>query len=131
MKWKCEICGLIVEGDEAPEVCKVCGAPKESFKDAAIVTEGEASMKQWLCLFCGYIYETNEMPKLCPECQAKEGAFVELDKSKNQLKEAGPMWKCTSCGYIHFGEEAPEECPACEALQTAFISKTAWWKKRV
>lgn len=31
-KFKCKVCGYIYEGDEAPEVCPVCGAPKSEFE---------------------------------------------------------------------------------------------------
>lgn len=31
MLWKCTVCGLIVEGDLAPEKCPKCGAPAEKF----------------------------------------------------------------------------------------------------
>ena len=30
-KWKCVVCGLIVEGPEPPEVCAVCGASRDQF----------------------------------------------------------------------------------------------------
>lgn len=30
-KWKCAGCGYIHDGDEAPESCLKCGAPKSSF----------------------------------------------------------------------------------------------------
>jgi len=29
--WKCGVCGYIHDGDEAPEKCPKCGAPKEKF----------------------------------------------------------------------------------------------------
>lgn len=29
--WKCEVCGYICEGEEAPDFCPKCGAPKEKF----------------------------------------------------------------------------------------------------
>lgn len=29
--WKCEVCGYICEGEEAPDKCPKCGAPKEKF----------------------------------------------------------------------------------------------------
>lgn len=29
--WKCSVCGYIHEGDQAPEACPKCGAPKEKF----------------------------------------------------------------------------------------------------
>ena len=31
MLWKCSVCGFMHEGDEAPDVCPKCGAPKEKF----------------------------------------------------------------------------------------------------
>lgn len=31
MLWKCSVCGMIVEGENAPEKCPKCGAPKEKF----------------------------------------------------------------------------------------------------
>lgn len=30
-KWVCQVCGYVYEGDEAPEKCPVCKAPKEKF----------------------------------------------------------------------------------------------------
>jgi rubredoxin len=38
-KWKCLVCGYIHTGDEPPEECPVCGAPKSQFIE---VTEPEA-----------------------------------------------------------------------------------------
>jgi rubrerythrin len=32
-RFKCTVCGYIYEGDEPPEVCPVCGAPKEAFEE--------------------------------------------------------------------------------------------------
>ena len=31
MHWLCEICGYVHDGDEAPENCIICGAPKTKF----------------------------------------------------------------------------------------------------
>ena len=31
MLWKCSVCGFVHEGNEAPDVCPKCGAPKEKF----------------------------------------------------------------------------------------------------
>ena len=38
-KWKCIVCGYIHTGDEPPEKCPVCGAPKSKFIE---ITETEA-----------------------------------------------------------------------------------------
>ncbi len=32
-KWRCKICGEIVEGDSAPEKCPLCKAPAEKFEE--------------------------------------------------------------------------------------------------
>lgn len=29
--WKCSVCGYIYQGDNAPDACPKCGAPKEKF----------------------------------------------------------------------------------------------------
>ncbi len=29
--WRCSVCGYIHEGEEAPDVCPKCGAPKDKF----------------------------------------------------------------------------------------------------
>lgn len=31
MLWKCSVCGMTVEGPDAPDNCPKCGAPKEKF----------------------------------------------------------------------------------------------------
>ena len=31
MKFVCQVCGYVYEGDAAPEKCPVCGAPAEKF----------------------------------------------------------------------------------------------------
>lgn len=38
-KWVCSVCGYVYEGDEAPEKCPQCGAPKEKFSEM-VETEG-------------------------------------------------------------------------------------------
>jgi hypothetical protein len=39
--WRCDICGYLHEGDEAPEFCVKCGAPREKF---VLLDEEEAEM---------------------------------------------------------------------------------------
>ena len=34
-KWKCSVCGAVVEGDHAPEKCPVCKQPAEKFVEMA------------------------------------------------------------------------------------------------
>lgn len=30
-KWRCPVCGYVVESDEAPDKCPVCGVGREAF----------------------------------------------------------------------------------------------------
>ena len=32
-KWVCTVCGYIHEGEEAPEVCPICGVGAEDFRE--------------------------------------------------------------------------------------------------
>ena len=32
MKWVCQVCGYVHEGDQPPEACPVCKAPAEKFR---------------------------------------------------------------------------------------------------
>ena len=43
-KWKCKICGEIVESETAPEACPLCKAPAEKFEE--VVETGEMT---WAC----------------------------------------------------------------------------------
>lgn len=29
--WRCQICGYVHEGEDAPDICAKCGAPKDKF----------------------------------------------------------------------------------------------------
>ncbi|MEE8576351.1 MAG: hypothetical protein V3T31_03770 [candidate division Zixibacteria bacterium] len=33
MEYACEICGYIHDGEELPDMCPVCGAPKNRFRE--------------------------------------------------------------------------------------------------
>ncbi len=39
--WRCEVCGYVCEGEDAPDKCPKCGAPKEKF----VQLEEEAAAK--------------------------------------------------------------------------------------
>ena len=36
VEWKCENCGFIFKGPNAPEICPVCGYPKAHFEIRAL-----------------------------------------------------------------------------------------------
>lgn len=62
-KWKCKVCGYVHTGDEPPEICPICGVPKEMFEEIF-----EAASKTEL------VRESIEEEK--PETRVKEGESV-------------------------------------------------------
>lgn len=53
MKWRCQVCGYVHDGNEAPERCPKCGAPREKFveidADAADLIERSRKSNGLLC----------------------------------------------------------------------------------
>lgn len=95
MKWECNVCGYLHEGDSAPESCPLCSAPASEFikKEEAIEKTASAAAA--------------EKPK-----EKKE----EQEKTQD-VKQ----WRCTVCGYLHEGEQAPDECPLCHVTKEKFV----------
>ncbi|SCP94948.1 rubredoxin-like domain-containing protein [Anaerobium acetethylicum] len=75
MLWKCSVCGFIHEGDDAPEVCPKCGAPKEKFT----ALSDEEAQKIYTSDRTNDIHM--EIIKLAMEIKdlAKEGMEINLD----------------------------------------------------
>jgi len=94
MKWVCTVCGYVHEGDSPPEVCPVCGQPKEMFEKADDSTQEKT---------------TESPPKAGNEGDAKRA-----DKALRK-------WVCTVCGYVHEGYGPPDNCPVCKMPWSAFI----------
>ncbi len=101
-KWKCLACGYIHAGDEPPDKCPVCGAPKSRFVE---VNED------------GTPKETAATPKSAPAAEP-------LAEKAAQGEKGTRKWKCTVCGYIHTGDEPPDKCPVCGAPKSKFIEVT-------
>lgn len=140
-KWRCEVCGYVHEGDEAPAQCPVCGADRSKFtlidagddsrpsspeKDAP-----ETETQRWQCAVCGYIYTGAEPPGSCPVCGTASAQFSIIGTPSSAVQDASAevtatggddqRWQCTICGYIHTGAEPPEICPVCGADRSKFV----------
>ena len=46
-KFICTVCGYVHEGDEAPERCPQCKAPREKFKEVIESNNGEYDLVGW------------------------------------------------------------------------------------
>jgi rubredoxin len=89
-KWKCTVCGYVHTGEEPPQKCPVCGAPKSAF-----------------------------VPLDKPE-QATGASTPDETLSESDDTRTIKRWKCQVCGYIHTGAEPPERCPVCGAPKERF-----------
>lgn len=89
MLWKCSVCGMIVEGDAAPEKCPKCGAPSEKFAslskedaDKIYTSDRTNDIHMEIVNLCGKIIRL-----------AEEGIEIDLDPGckstfENALNEA-------------------------------------------
>jgi rubredoxin len=73
--FKCSVCGFVYEGEDAPEICPKCGAPKEKFvqlstEDAEKIYKSDRTNDIHMKL----IALTGKMDELC-----KEGIKLDLD----------------------------------------------------
>jgi rubrerythrin len=91
--WVCLACGYIDEGNEPPDECPICKAPKRAF------------------------YPRHEMPS-APPLKTVEEATV-----KPAPKEGLTHWVCLACGHIHEGDDPPDKCPICTAPKKAFVPR--------
>lgn len=80
-KWICSVCGYVVEGENSPDSCPVCGAGSEYFKeeDLEVDMKEEVDNNGWRCLICGY--ECDDLPDTCPICAASKSQFVSFSKT--------------------------------------------------
>lgn len=94
-KWKCTICGVVVEGETPPESCPVCGVGPEMFEK---------------------VEEKNTTTESTDSTKSKES------KQRDQ-NNAGKIskWKCTVCGEIIEGAQPPETCPVCGVGPEMFV----------
>lgn len=118
-KWKCKVCGFVHEGENAPEVCPVCGVSSEEFE---LIEE----VIKWRCTVCGHIHYGDKPPLVCPVCKVGPEKFVKVEEDTyTQLGVLGPngkkLWQCDVCLYIYEGDEPPYLCPRCWAPQSNFV----------
>jgi rubredoxin len=74
--WRCEVCGYLHEGEEPPDFCPKCGAPKEKFE---LLDDEEAQLMRDAALtkqkYAGIYARLEEIIRL-----AREGIDLDLDE---------------------------------------------------
>lgn len=99
--WRCEVCGYIHAGERPPDVCPVCGAPREVFVLLPPVEKAPVDVAP----------EPEPHPVVSPLPRPLPP----------RPAEAATLWRCEVCGYVHRGAEPPASCPVCGAPGEAFV----------
>jgi nitrite reductase (NADH) large subunit len=75
--WKCELCGYVHNGEEAPSFCPVCGADQDYFSKLEIKAPvaSPPAAQAWQCSICDHIAQDPEPPESCPICGAAAALF--------------------------------------------------------
>lgn len=94
--WRCPVCGYIHHGLEPPEMCPICGSPKEVFESYQAPAKPAAKPKitRWRCLNCSYVHTGENPPEVCPVCGAPVDCFeplIEEVKETTKARKAGKV----------------------------------------
>jgi nitrite reductase (NADH) large subunit len=75
--WKCDLCGYVHNGPEAPQSCPVCGADVSHFSALEIRTSAaqKTLTEAWQCSICDHIEPGSSPPNFCPICGAAAALF--------------------------------------------------------
>ncbi len=75
--WKCDLCGYVHNGNEAPQFCPVCGADISHFSILEIKTSSpqKPATEAWQCSICDHIAYGSAPPDFCPVCGAAAALF--------------------------------------------------------
>jgi nitrite reductase (NADH) large subunit len=88
--WKCELCGYVHNGADAPSSCPVCGADKSHFSPFEIGREPvvKPTTDTWQCSICDHIAEGAAAPEFCPVCGAAAALFHPYEMVATPLIQA-------------------------------------------
>jgi len=113
--WRCNVCGYIHYGPEPPDMCPICGSPKEAFESHTAEAKPVAAsrIQSWRCLNCNYIHSGSEPPGVCPVCGASQDSFEPLSDLVEKAASAKKAGKVVVVGAGIAG------LAAVEAIRTA------------
>ena len=79
--WRCEVCGYLHEGEEPPDFCHKCGAPKEQFElldeeEAEMMRDALATREKYAQIY-DHLEAVNKL--------AQEGIDLNLDEGCNDI----------------------------------------------
>lgn len=79
--WRCIVCGYLHEGDDPPDICPKCGAPKEKFElldeeETGMMKDASLTKRKYEQIFAR-LEEIKEI--------ADEGIILDLDEGCNKI----------------------------------------------
>ena len=88
--WKCDLCGYVHTGPQAPQSCPVCGADISYFSplDTQISTLQPKLTEAWQCSICDHIARGSSPPEFCPVCGAAAALFHPYTPPETAAKQA-------------------------------------------
>ncbi len=112
--WTCTVCGYVHRGDEPPDACPVCGAPRELFEPQAETSPPAAkpAANQWRCLVCGYVHTDAQPPNECPACGATADCFEPVSTAAKTTAVAAQSIRAVIVGAGIAGISAAESLRA-------------------
>lgn len=126
--WACTVCGYVHRGDEPPDACPVCGAPRELFEPQAETSPpaAEPAANQWRCLVCGYVHTGAQRPNECPACGATADCFEPVREAAKTAAAATQAIRALIVGAGIAGISAAESLRAASpTAEITIVSKEA------
>lgn len=109
--WKCDLCGYVHNGDEAPQFCPVCGAETSHFSLFHIQTETsrKPAAEAWQCSICDHIAHGSAPPGSCQVCGAAAALFQPFEVKETTVGAVAGIRQVVILGAGIAGLTAAEE----------------------
>ncbi len=101
--WRCEVCGYLHEGGEAPEYCEKCGAPQEKFvlldeEEGEMMRDAMRTREQYQRIFA-LLSEVLDVAQAGIELDMDEGCNSIFNKTIEEVSGVHQMIKDELAGY--------------------------------
>jgi len=124
--WRCTVCAYIHRGPQPPDVCPVCGAPRDAFEQRVeqVRRPARPRVTKWRCLICSYVHTGSEPPDQCPVCGAHRDRFEPIGGEAEKVREAARPKKVVIVGAGIAGVSAAESLRASSpSAEITLVSK--------
>ncbi len=108
MKWRCTVCGYIHDGDQAPEKCPKCGAPREKFEQvpadkAELIEKSRQTNSLWMS-FVDLVETLEELSERGIEENLDPTCVQLFKKAQQTAHELGQAAKAEMQAHVNKGK---------------------------